>query len=299
MDGLTELAESELARMGISRAALSHIRSKDGAHLWRLASSEGGGVLKLFDRPEHRREIANYGILAAVGVPTLRLLACTERAIVMEDIESERSAYRLGEERDLEDPEVARLVARWYKNLHENGRQYAKLGKLYDESDCLTLENIGYVKERLALGEKRARRAWEILEGGFGTMLAVVADLPRTLTYNDFYWTNLAVAKDGKSAIMFDYNMLGKGYAYSDARNVLSSLGNNAREVFLDEYGPYSQAQRAVDDVASPLVTLHFACRRDGLLPEWAEESVEILRDGRMEGYLERLLCWRKEPGSG
>ena len=37
-----------------------------------------------------------------------------------------------------------------------------------------------------------------------------------TLTYNDFYYTNLAVLKDGTSAIMFDYNLLGKGYAYAD-----------------------------------------------------------------------------------
>ena len=39
----------------------------------------------------------------------------------------------------------------------------------------------------------------------------------RTLTYNDFYYTNMMVAKDKSSALMFDYNLLGKGYVYGSS----------------------------------------------------------------------------------
>jgi len=41
-----------------------------------------------------------------------------------------------------------------------------------------------------------------------------------TLTYNDFYWSNFIVRKDRQAALMFDYNLLGRGYRYSDMRNV-------------------------------------------------------------------------------
>jgi len=58
----------------------------------------------------------------------------------MEDIE--HSAYRLGTVEDINDPKTAKLIARWYKTLHENGREYANTYPLYDECDSLTLENL-------------------------------------------------------------------------------------------------------------------------------------------------------------
>lgn len=43
-----------------------------------------------------------------------------------------------------------------------------------------------------------------------------VASLSRTLAYNDFYWTNLVVARDYSSALILDFNLLGQGYAWGD-----------------------------------------------------------------------------------
>ena len=80
----------------------------------------------------------------------------------------------------------------------------------------------------------------------------------------------MAVAKDGSAALMFDYNLLGKGYAYADIRNVLSSLSDEAQLAFLDEYGAFD----LLDDVVSPFVTLYFACKRD-VFPSWAKPLLE------------------------
>jgi hypothetical protein len=80
--------------------------------------------------------------------------------------------------------------------------------------------------------------------------------LSRTLTYNDFYYTNLAVRKDGTAALMFDYNLLGKGYVYSDIRNVCSSLGDEAQAAFLAEYGEVDRCEITIDDVVSPIAAL-------------------------------------------
>ena len=92
----------------------------------------------------------------------------------------------------------------------------------------------------------------------------------RTLTYNDFYYTNMVVAKDKSSALLFDYNLLGKGYAYTDVRNVLSSLSEEAGKAFLDEYGEFEPIEKALDDVVSVVVTLYRACLRDKI-PWWAQ----------------------------
>ena len=84
----------------------------------------------------------------------------------------------------------------------------------------------------------------------------------------------MAVAKDGSAALMFDYNLLGKGYAYADIRNVLSSLSDEAQLAFLDEYGAFDPTQKILDDVVSPVVTLYFACKRD-VFPSWAKPLLE------------------------
>ena len=86
----------------------------------------------------------------------------------------------------------------------------------------------------------------------------------------------MVVAKDKSAALMFDYNLLGKGYAYTDVRNVLSSLSEEAGKAFLDEYGMLDPVEKALDDVVSVVVTLHLACQRD-VFPWWAQALLDEL----------------------
>ena len=74
--------------------------------------------------------------------------------------------------------------------------------------------------------------------------------LCRTITYNDFWWDNMAVATDDSSAIMFDYNCVYRGYAYSEE-------------------------ERAFEDVYFPLTGLISACRME-TLPAWAANFSEM-----------------------
>lgn len=76
----------------------------------------------------------------------------------------------------------------------------------------------------------RANALWNTLRERFVDMRRLIDSLPRTLTYNDFYWTNLVVSRDYTSAMMLDFNLLGKGYAFADIRNVTSSLNAEANE---------------------------------------------------------------------
>lgn len=278
-------AESELRLMGIPFNKLTLIRQKDGVIVWRVFTNKSSYVLKYFEKPEYRREITNYHILTALRIPTLKILADTDRALLMEDIEN--SIYRLGTVADVNNPEKVRLIAHWYASLHKNGYKYASTHSLYDECDSLTMENIKAIQKKTATSQCPV---WHTLENHFTQIRSAAVKLPHTLTYNDFHYTNLTVARDGTSALAFDYNMLGKGYLYSDIRNVCESLGNEeTRAAFLSSYGSFDTTEKIVDNVVSTLISLHNACQRK-IFPKWAAPLVEEVKNGSLQSATEKLL---------
>ncbi|MHB1485778.1 MAG: nucleotidyltransferase domain-containing protein [Saccharofermentanales bacterium] len=285
---IEQLAKSELQYMNIDFDTLTLIRNKDGVSVWRITTDTDSFVMKCFDKPEYRREITNYQILISLNVPTLKVIAYTDCSLLIEDIE--RSAYRLGTIEDMNDPNIAGKIAVWYKILHQNTLEYANTHEFIDEYDGLTLENMKMIQEKTGTA---GLQVWQVIEKHFEQIHAVVTRLPRTLVYTDFHFTNLAVARNGSSALVFDYNLLSKSYVYSDIRNVLWSLGEAAKPVFLSEYGSFDQYEVVVDDFAMDLISLCAACKKI-VFPPWARESVENVKDGRLSAAVERLLG-RKE----
>lgn len=258
------------------------LQHKDGVLTERIRTGEGTAIRKTFENSESSREIENYRLLSRLNVPTLQVLSHTNHSITLEDIAAS-AHWRLGTRSDLSDPNVAAAIARWYKKLHEHGRG-AATDSMYDESDLFTLENIRILPEFTNLPH---HPVWNVLESHFDTIRAIAGRLSKTITYNDFYWTNLAVSKDGREALMFDYDLMGRGYVYSDIRNVTVSLCADAAEAFLAEYGPFDPLERAIDDVISPLITLILASRRDKF-PSWAVESLKDLLE--LPNRIETLL---------
>ena len=91
--------------------------------------------MKLFQRPAFRREIGNYKILSSLHIPTLNIISATDKALLMEDV-GNSNTYRLGIDKDLDDPEIAVLIAKWYKQLHLKGYKFIEQNghvPLYDE----------------------------------------------------------------------------------------------------------------------------------------------------------------------
>lgn len=278
----------QLVAMNVRNPICSLIRSKAEVSVYRVESEGRRMVLKVFDRVEDRREITNYQLLAERGIPTLPLLGMTKNAILLPDVDADPK-YRLGVEGDMEDPEVARVLSRWYRKLHA-----APLPEvvMYDESDVITLENMQ--KVAAATGTE-SYELWKVFATGYGKIRKGIDALPRTLTYNDFYYTNLIVAKDKSEAFLFDYNLLGKGMPYGDIRNVTSSLSEEAAAAFIKEYDMKGMEEQELADAwMSPLVTLCYACGQE-IFPAWAEESLEQLRNGEILKYLkewmERNIC--------
>ncbi|MCL2517631.1 MAG: aminoglycoside phosphotransferase family protein [Oscillospiraceae bacterium] len=246
-----------------------------------IVSRIGDYVMKKFENTADRREIRNYQILRELGVPTIQIIDATDDTLLMEDI-TKSETWRLGRDEDMSNPKIARAIAVWYKKLHEAGINFPALHELYDETDFITLANMDFIAEKTnTIGNP----VWDLIRERFDDIRRMIEVLPRTLTYNDFYWSNLVVAKDGTSAMMFDFHLLGKGYVYSDVRNVTYSLRDEAINAFLDEYGTTNFDEKTADAIIEPLFGLYVACERTQF-PEWAVPSLNKIKS---EEYYELL----------
>lgn len=286
------IIRNELNSMGIVCDDVTMLQNKNGITVARIASSGKSYVLKCFRKEDFKREIMNYQVLSSLGIPTIKATAFTDSAILLEDI-GQSTVYRLGMPADLSDPEVARRIAVWYKQLHNLGYDYVQQHgmDMYDEADYFTLENIACIKDKT---RTQNVPAWSLLEQHFDMIRAMLNKVRRTLTYNDFYYTNMVVARDESSALMFDYNLLGKGYAYSDLRNVMSSLSDEAGKTFLEEYGNFDSTEKALDDVVSVVVTLYLACQREQF-PNWAHSLLDEMETKFNEKIKVLLECQTRQ----
>lgn len=280
-----DIIRSEADKMGIPCGNISLLQHKDGILVARIESGARSYVIKCFQREDFRREITNYRILRSLGIPTIDVIADTDSALLLEDIDSS-PVYRLGTAEDMDDLSAAKSIAQWYRELHQRGYAYVSLhgAGLYDEAAYFTKENIRVIAEKTGT---QAEAVWRLLGENFDTVSAALKRLKRTLTYNDFYYTNLVVARDRSRALMFDYNLLGKGYAYSDLGNVMFSLSARAKDIFLQEYGAFDPLEAAVDHIVAPIVGLYFACRRSRF-PSWAAQLMEDL-PAALPARLQRL----------
>ena len=208
----------------------------------RIKIGKRGFVFKYFENDEFRREIEIYDVLNSLKIETIKVFAMTEKSILMEDITAS-DTLRLGKKEDLSDPIIAKALAKWYRNLHFAGYGYIEEnGKdFYCENSVITKENLDFVKKKT---KTENLSVWEIIEDNFEKIKSAIESERYTFNYNDFYYTNLVVAKDKSKAFMFDYNIFGKGTAASDINNVCWSLSKESGDAFKAEYGEINEREK-------------------------------------------------------
>ncbi|MCL2494414.1 MAG: aminoglycoside phosphotransferase family protein [Oscillospiraceae bacterium] len=250
-------------------------KKREGTSTWRIQAGKASYIIKHFSKPENRREIENYRILQSLGIPTPRVIAQGKRTLLLEDLAN--GPWRLGVKEDMDDPAVAVLVAAWYRQLHENGRAYAQTHDLYDETDFyINPKNLALIGRKTGA---ESLPIWPVLTERLPRIKQAAMALPRTLTYNDFHYNNLAVAKDGSAALVFDYDILGKGYVYGDIRNICYNMGEAAKEAFFAAYGEFDKTEIVIDDIAGVLVSLGYICHLDKeKFPRWGEGVLGVLK---------------------
>ena len=279
-----ELCDSYPERVG-------PIRKKNGNHLYRIALAGSTYVLKVFIEPDASREVGAYAMLRDLGVPTLRVISSTNDALLLEDLDVSEH-LRLACQEDIGSPEVGVALAAWYQALH--GADWMSWTRQHEPSlfrreiDELTPDSILEVASRI---RSPYQSRWVALADNIGRIRNAAIASGETLTYNDFYWTNLALSRNVEPirALVFDYHLLGLGLRYSDCRNVTGSLGPVAADTFQSVYGETDPREKVLDDLIAPLYALVEAFRRPRF-PSWAEESLEIAMSGEIRGRFERVI---------
>jgi len=272
------------------------IRAKSGVHVYRCIFGDVPAVVKYFENESDRREILNYRILAQQGVPTIKTLAFGDATLVLEDISASEN-WRLGVAEDFADADVAKSLAEWYFTFHESGAAVSELGTLYFEYDSITEKNLKLLLQKFP----EAKELFQFVLHHYGELKELIYAPSFTLTYNDFYWTNFVVQKDKTAAMMFDYNLMGRGYRFSDLRNVYSSLSDKTRAVFTGEYNRLylekhghvyesDKIEESIDDLAGPIFALFVAFTERETFPHWAEEYKNEATNGYLLSKAKRLL---------
>jgi hypothetical protein len=215
----------------------------------------------------------------------------------MEDI-SVSEDWRLGIAEDLEDADVAKSLAQWYFTFHENGAAVSELDTLYFEYAYITEENLKILIEKFP----EAKEVFQFVLTHYGKLRELIYTPSFTLTYNDFYWSNFVVRKDKKAAMMFDYNLLGKGYRYSDFRNVCWDMSEEAKSAFVNEYNRLyfekhgnirveaEETERRIDDVAGPIFSLYVDIVEKGNSADWAKSANSEYLNGELLSKAKQLL---------
>ncbi|MCL2187208.1 MAG: hypothetical protein FWC16_02940 [Defluviitaleaceae bacterium] len=273
------------------------IREKDGIRVYRDTHENAPAVTKYFDKTSDRREICNYLMLQRLGIPTIKVLHHGEDFITLEDINASPT-WRLGTADDLADAAVAKSLAHWYFTLHENGTNAAQRNGLYFEYNQLTRDNLNILRQKFPEGAELL----DYVLAKYDAFAEMVAHPTCTLTYNDFYWTNLTVRKDKQAAMMFDYNLLGKGWRASDIRNVTSALSKEANIAFTQEYSclftkkhghdrsKIEQEETRINELAAPLFALYTAFVERDPFPTWAEDDRQNAVNGTLLAVARGLL---------
>lgn len=273
------------------------IQAKGGVYVYKCLYNSTPAIAKYFEEEDGRREISNYRILEQYGIPTIKTYALGKASFIMEDISFSKN-WRLGIAQDLADIDVAQSLAHWYFTLHEIGSNVSEINTLFFEFAKITVENLQMLLKKLP----EAQELFEFLINNFDKFYEIIFLPTFTITYNDFYWTNLIVSKDKKSAMMFDYNFMGKGYRLSDLQNVCWSMSDDAKKTFKNEYNRQylekykinrtkeESFEKSIDDVAGAVYALIIAYTANKEFPDWANNNKKEAIDGSLLYKSKRLL---------
>ncbi len=277
---------SEIEQFEILRKRKTHL-------VCRVKCIQESYILKWFFSPGDNKEPRIYALLNQYEVDTLRVYNLTERALLLEDLQSS-AEWRLANDSDLSKTETGKAIANWYLKLHRAGRSALKdiSGSntfLTPWVNIITRRALQYAADVFDLKDEKV---WETVFRSFEILKAKYLEYPQTFNYNDFAAENLALArvKDHPlSAIIFDYDQFTTGLVYSDFRNVLSSLTGEAAATFRRNYDPVNESERYLDE---PLDTLHgliIASQRENK-PTWVAPFLKSVSSGELEASIDLAL---------
>ena len=247
---------------------IEEIQNKDGISVVRIFCGDGTFVLKYFENIEYAREIEVYKLFKKLNIKTLLVKQLGPNYILMEDINSSKN-LRLAVKEDLNNDNVLKYLAKWYKDLHKKGKNI-DLSGFYCEYDWINRKNIRGLSKILS------ESVMNFLLDNIRKIEKLKNSFSYTLIYNDFDSCNLIVGKD--CAFMFDYNFVGKGGAIQDLQNVFAKLTPAKQQLFMKYYGDEQRNPREeeIHKILSALSTLIIASKQK-VFPKWGNGSLDYI----------------------
>lgn len=279
LDGV--VAEA-MAVAGARLRSVEVIRERPDRGVYRVVTDRGQFVLKVLAGAA-QREAAAYRALPAVNLPMPRATVVTTGSLLLEDLAGPASQWRLASADDMHDISAIRAIAAWYRHLHDRAPEaVANLPSLIRESAVITREALSKVTTAYSL-----RHGWEQRWEDLDAVRRAFDDLPATVLYRDFHWSNVALGPT--SAMMFDYHEIGAGPRESDIRNVVTALPPASASAFLDRYGDLDERARVLDAPVATVAALITALDRPSP-PQWAWSLADQVRNGTFEELLNRAI---------
>ncbi|QQK06931.1 hypothetical protein [Miniphocaeibacter halophilus] len=286
---LKNKALKELIGMGYIPLNIELVRCKDEIVVYRVKLEDKFAILKMFLTNKYIREIESYKILTRLKLPTVNIFNMSKMSILMEDILYSKN-LRLGIREDMNNPKVMYNLGKWYKKLHLEGEKFVSNNtniKMYSPLNYITIENIN----KLATWTSTENNLfWKLFRNNFNVIQNTLNTIPKTLTYNDFYFENLIVSKKYDSAFMFDFNFLGIGIRATDIKNALWFSDNEVKNEFLRGYEYIiPKIEFKIDEVIEPLDSLLVA-KEKNIKPDWIIDIVTNLENGILARKLLELI---------
>ncbi|MCL2322433.1 MAG: aminoglycoside phosphotransferase family protein [Oscillospiraceae bacterium] len=256
---------------------ISIISNKHGNIVYRLKYDNKYYVLKYFTN-ENNREVKFYELLRSMKFHTLRVISTCESAILLESVDHSLDK-RFAKEKDLLDCDILISLANWYREFHRIGRECIEKEGIkpffLDELSHIKRESL---EELTRMNKLNDAPGWKLVLNRYEDIIDYSKRIPQTFNYNDFSYLNMVIGKN--KIYMFDFHLSGYGMAYCDIRNVLTALDDNAKKIFLENYGEYSEDEKLLDDPLSILIALCISLNFE-TKPLWAKELIESIFSGK------------------
>ena len=272
------------------------IQDRHGRIVLRVKTKDNQVIVKYFENTDSAREIDNYKLLINLGVPTIKVFHLSSNMIIMEDLAAS-SDFRMATEDELNSVEVVKNLAIWLKDLHTKGKK-ANKSNLYSEKDLLLdLQNNVLIDNEPIQQKFKNLITDDILSSQILLALPNIIDkfdsLAITLTHNDGGVMQLVVGKD--SALMLDYDRLGRGYRYIDISNALSFIPSSLHNEFLLAYGKTDwEDEKAFHSLFGSLVAIITAIEEHKENKAWAQSTLQYIKSdsfkSKLKSYQPQLI---------
>ena len=156
--------------------------------------------------------------------------------------------YRTAEEKDFQDENFVRLLAKWCKKFYSieglEGISYF---------DCFSIKNLVEIKEKYFLVNNKFVN---YVEKNFDNICLKFNRIKSGFVISNISMKNIVVSKKNSELLIVDFKDVFKGSRTVDVVAIFKFLSEEMQKVFYEEYGIISEEEFVVNEVVMCLVNL-------------------------------------------